>query len=269
VPWWKDRTRKIVALDFSPSGEWLLVVAADSSMYIVPVTSFLQVGQGNPCYNLLILHSVDVFHRHFVTDIGSSQVRSLNPFTHTEAWNRPLPYSSIGIPSLAAAVAQSCPPGSEHHRTTALPASSIQSASPIDVRSPSIEQPGSSRQSTLGSLFGALIPDMLKSSPTQTVLAHAQSTSEPILTSHHHRNRPVAAALDDVTEIKVSSKLHGAPICGSLWWQTFDGESYAIVASCDGMLVLTNLASHSRTSCRFKVLIVDFFFLHSSFRLYI
>jgi hypothetical protein len=45
VPWWRDPSRAIVALEFSPTGEWLLATTVDSSLFVVPAAAILQVGQ--------------------------------------------------------------------------------------------------------------------------------------------------------------------------------------------------------------------------------
>jgi hypothetical protein len=45
VPWWRDPSRAIVALEFSPTGEWLLAATVDSSLFVVPAAAILQVGQ--------------------------------------------------------------------------------------------------------------------------------------------------------------------------------------------------------------------------------
>jgi hypothetical protein len=46
VPWFKDQMKKIVAMEFSPSCEWLLTVTADATLNLVPCTAFLQVDTG-------------------------------------------------------------------------------------------------------------------------------------------------------------------------------------------------------------------------------
>jgi len=37
IPWYRDAARRIVALAFNPSAEWLLLVGADGAVYVLPV----------------------------------------------------------------------------------------------------------------------------------------------------------------------------------------------------------------------------------------
>lgn len=45
LPWFEENLKKIVTMEFSPRGEWLLVVTADATIYIIPSSSFLDLGQ--------------------------------------------------------------------------------------------------------------------------------------------------------------------------------------------------------------------------------
>ncbi len=282
ISWFTDSQKRIVSMDFHPSGEWLCCLTLDGTLYLIPVRWLIAINPGlgadgkiNPSL------------------AASDNPRLRNRPTHLHGLNVPSLYAMISnrvmatatdsdlaipapppltFPAVASAAAAASSSGSAAPPTPTSAGASSAITAPPAIPAPIPLHPNAlpavpitPRSNGAGGVTPPLSGLGIGTPPaggigSQSVSSIAGSVGAiPLLTAS---DLPFGA-LHDLTEIRAPATVKGsgsgggAAVSHVVWWSSWSGHDYAIISSYDGDLTFVNLRPpYTRTVLKIKTAIL-------------